>query len=207
MFHVKHLRRRLSSEQSDALEAYAEALQRFNRQVNLVSRPSAGRVLTDHIYPCLALAMKSFPADTTVVDWGSGGGLPAIPLAILFPHTQFVAVDAVRKKALAVRQFGRSLNLMNLRVWCGRAHAYPYAIHYSVSRATAPLQTLWAWHSRCAVAVDVAVDAAHWTPGLLCLKGGNLSEEHARLSRRFPDTKVSTLPVDGSDRVVLHVQG
>ena len=165
------------------LDAYYAELVRLNRRVNLVSPRSLEDGVATHLRHSLALARRPFPPGATVVDWGSGGGLPAVPLAIRFPETEFVAVDAVGKKMEAVRTVARRLGLANLRVWNGRAEAFPEPVHLAVSRATAPLADLWAWTERVLTPWDGPWPDEAWAPGLLTLKGGDLADE----IRALPD--------------------
>ncbi len=181
--------------QEAQLQEFAAHLSRFNATHNLVSRMSTGDILDRHVRHCLYLARRGFPAGATVVDWGTGGGLPAIPLALLFPEVHFVAVDAVEKKIMVVRAITRRLGLANLEAWHGRAEAWPGKTHYSVSRATAPLATLWSWHHRVSEPF-VLTDPSCWSPGLVCLKGGDLTDEIADLSVRFPATHVVQQPLE-----------
>ncbi|MDZ4701794.1 MAG: 16S rRNA (guanine(527)-N(7))-methyltransferase RsmG [Rhodothermales bacterium] len=201
----------ITPQQEALLLTFAEQLTRFNATHNLVSRMSTGDILDRHIRHCLYLARRGFPAGATVVDWGTGGGLPAIPLALLFPETRFVAVDAVEKKIMVVRAIARRLGLDNLEAWHGRAEAWPGRTHYSVSRATAPLATLWSWHHRVVEPLD-CVDPSCWPPGLVCLKGGDLTTEIADLSARYPATRVDVQPLEDlgappyfEEKLMVHV--
>ncbi len=186
---------RLSEVQRDRLRAFETLLRQFNRGINLISREDEPFVEEHHVLHCLALTHRAFPAGATVVDWGTGGGLPSIPLAVAFPQATFHAVDAVGKKVQAVRAMARRLELANLQAWHGRAEAWPGVLHYSVSRATAPLLDLWGWHVRARRpgAPPAGVDC--WRPGLICLKGGDLREEIASLQHAYPAVEVETIPL------------
>ena len=186
----------LTEAQRGRLAAYREELLRFNRGLNLISRDSARDVDVRHLRHSLTLARRSFPAGSTIVDWGTGGGLPGIPLAICFPDVTVHLVDAVGKKIRAVRAMARRLGLENVRPWHGRAEAWPGETTYSVSRATAPLVDLWTWHRRAARpwTGDLPTDA--WAPGLLALKGGDLTEERDALDARYPGLRVEIIPLD-----------
>ena len=173
----------LSARQRDLLSQYATELARVNKRFNLVAPSTLADLERAHLRHSLALTWRAFPAGATVVDWGAGGGLPTVPLAIAFPETQFVAVDSVGKKMEAVRLFARRLGLANLTVWNGRAEDYDGpAPHYAVSRATAPLANLWAWTERVRQPVERVPEGA-WAPGLLTLKGGDLGAEIAALPK------------------------
>lgn len=179
------------------LEAYAADVQRFNDKLNLVARTDVQHLLERHVLHCAALARRPFPMNAQVVDWGTGGGLPLIPLAVLRGEAFYTGVDAVEKKVLAVRAMARSLGLPNVATWHGRAEQFAGAHSHSVSRATAPLETLWKWHLPHAVPMPSA--DREWPAGLICLKGGDLSDEIAALTARFPNVRVHVQPVGLSD--------
>ena len=201
----------LTDSQRATLDAYAAELARLTRRVNLIAPSTVRDIEARHVAHSLTIARRPFPAGATVVDWGTGGGLPAVPLAVAFPDVRFVAVDAVGKKTEAVRLFARRLGLDNLDVWNGRAEAYDGpAPHYAVSRATAPLLDLWTWFAACRQpAHGVPPDA--WAPGLICLKGGDLGDETAALLDAFPGLDVETEGLAGAlgaswaDKALLHV--
>ena len=184
----------LTDDQRALLKAFAASLLEHNRRVNLISRADQEHVFEHHILHSLALTFRLFPPGSTVVDWGTGGGLPAVPLAIAFPDCRFVAVDATEKKIAAVRAIGRQLRLDNLETWHGRAEQFTERLDYSVSRATAPLSDLWSWHAKAA---EPGFDQEGcWRRGLLCLKGGDLLEEISRARRRHPGLEVAKYALD-----------
>lgn len=202
---------RLDSRQRALLDAYTAELERVNQRVNLVARPASRADLQRHVRHCLALATRPFPDGAVVVDWGTGGGLPAVPLAVAFPEVQFVAVDAVGKKTEAVRLFARRLDLENLEVWNGRAEAYDGpAPHYAVSRATAPLTALWGWFAPIREPLSGAPPDV-WAPGLLALKGGAIDAEVAGLHEAASGLDVVVTPLDEvldaswADKSLVHV--
>jgi 16S rRNA (guanine527-N7)-methyltransferase len=180
----------LTGAQREQLRDYQKMLLRFNQRVNLISPDTEGDVRTRHLLHGLSLTVRGFPAGSTIVDWGTGGGLPAIPLAIVHPEVTVVAVDSVGKKVRAVRTMARRLGLENCFPWKGRAEAWDGSAHYSVSRATAPLADLWRWHTRIAESDGPLIGDDHWRPGLLCLKGGDLSDEIAELRAEDPDVHI-----------------
>jgi 16S rRNA (guanine527-N7)-methyltransferase len=167
----------LSADQRQQLNAFEEMLCRFNDRVNLISPETEAAFRTRHLLHCLTLTLRSFPEESTIVDWGTGGGLPAIPLAICYPSCRVVGVDSVGKKGRAVRTMARRLGLENCFAWTGRAEEWDGTAHYSVSRATAPLADLWHWHCRVAADPPTPPGDGDWPPGLLALKGGDLTDE------------------------------
>jgi 16S rRNA (guanine527-N7)-methyltransferase len=176
--------------QRQQLNAFEEMLCRFNDRVNLISPDSERHFQTQHLLHCLTLTLHDFPDGSTIVDWGTGGGLPAIPLAICFPEVTVVGVDSVGKKCRAVRTMARRLGLDNCYAWAGRAEDWDGEAHYSVSRATAPLATLWEWHQRVAIPLDQPPADDEWPQGLLTLKGGDLREEIEALQAATPEAEL-----------------
>ncbi|MCH8030662.1 MAG: 16S rRNA (guanine(527)-N(7))-methyltransferase RsmG [Bacteroidetes bacterium] len=179
----------LSPAQREQLNAFAEELARINKRVNLVASSTIPHTEERHLIHSLALAHRGFPDGATVVDFGTGGGLPAVPLAIRFPEVQFVAIDAVRKKTEATRLFARRLGLSNLEVWHGRAEQWDGPAHYAVSRATAPLADLWRWFERVVEPLG-SIPENCWPQSLLTLKGGDLTEEIAALLDALPNLTI-----------------
>lgn len=202
MFHVKHFLSLLTDEQHGQLREFERLFVHINASVNLVSRPSEAGFWNQHILQCLAWAQRGFPQGAVVVDWGTGGGLPAVPLSIVFPEVLFYAVDANRRKQFAVRHFRRQLNLPNLHAWHGRAESFPHQVDYSVSRATATLDTLWAWHQNVARR-SLVTTMNQWHPGLICRKGSDLGAETKKLRTRFKNVAVETIP--GPSGQLVHV--
>lgn len=200
MFHVKQLHLELQTQQHEKLFAFAQLLQQYNRRLNLVSRRTTDRGFLRHIQECLALAAYRFENGSSLVDWGTGGGLPAIPLAIVFPEVTVHAVDAVQKKIFAINTFKRQLDLPNLQPWHGRAERFVHRINHSVSRATAPLCTLWGWHERA------AIQDRNGHGALYCLKGGDLSAELEVLRKADSSVQVKIKPVPETTRVVVQVR-
>ncbi|MXY07101.1 MAG: 16S rRNA (guanine(527)-N(7))-methyltransferase RsmG [Rhodothermaceae bacterium] len=200
MFHVKQLYLGLETQQREKLFAFAQLLQQYNRRLNLVSRRTTDRGFLRHIQECLALAAYRFEKGSSLVDWGTGGGLPAIPLAIVFPEVTVYAVDAVQKKIFAINSFKRQLDLPNLQPWHGRAGSFVHKINNSVSRATASLSTLWGWHERAAIQDRNEFGA------LYCLKGGDLSAELEALRKANSSVQAKIKPVPETTRVVVQVR-
>lgn len=200
MFHVKQLHLELQIQQREKLSAFAQLLQQYNRRLNLVSRRTTDRGFLQHIQECLALAAFRFEKGSSLVDWGTGGGLPAIPLAIVFPEVTVYAVDAVQKKIFAVNSFKRQLDLPNLQPWHGRAERFVHRINHSVSRATAPLCTLWGWHERA------AIQDRNGPGALYCLKGGDLNAELEALRKANSSVQVKIKPIPETTRVVVQVR-
>ncbi len=127
-----------------------------------------------HVLHSLSLArVVSFRPDASVLDVGTGGGFPGIPLAILFPHTQFWLVDSIGKKIKVVQAVAEALNLNNIRATHQRAEKVKKSFDFVVTRAVARVNVLYQWTQ-----TKVLPAPKHALPnGLLCLKGGDLTDE------------------------------
>lgn len=191
------------------LKSYADLLLEYNTRVNLISRKSKRDDVEAHIAHCLSILSKPFADGTHVIDWGSGGGLPAIPIAIACPNVNLTAVETTGKKAVAIQHFAEELALDNLTVWRGRAEQFPGKFNYSVSRATAPLLRLWSWHIRGDL--PASVSESERKPGLLALKGGDLDTEIRNLKSKYPRvviTREMITEINGKaaeDKYLVHV--
>lgn len=146
----------------------------WNARVNLISRNDISHLYERHLLHSLAIAkFISFQPGAHVMDIGTGGGFPGIPLAILFPETNFTLVDSIGKKIRVVEDIIQRLELTNVKAICDRAENITGQFDYVVSRATAPLHDLFKW-SR----LRIAKKQQHAMPnGIICLKGGDLEEE------------------------------
>jgi len=185
----------LSLEQLERLGAFQALATDFNKKLNLYSRGSVKDFWERHILHSLTIGLRRFPPGARVVDWGSGGGLPGIPLAVLFPEVEFVLVDSVGKKMQAVQAMARRLGLANVDTWHGRAETWDGQAHYAVSRATAPLSEVWGWTRR--VLTPLPTGDGEWRGGLLCLKGAVKEVEEAEYEGLAGTIEVVVHPLDG----------
>jgi len=146
----------------------------WNAKINLISRSDIEHLFERHILHSLAIAkFINFKPGTGVMDVGTGGGFPGIPLAIMFPDVNFTLVDSISKKIMVVNDVIQKLGLTNATGICSRAEAVEGQFDYVVSRATAPLTELYKW-SR----VKIKTKQINAIPnGIICLKGGDLSDE------------------------------
>lgn len=185
----------LTEDQDRLLREYAAMLFDVNKQFNLISREDSDHILDRHIGHCLFIAERGVTEGARIVDWGSGGGLPAIPLAIVWPSTQILAVDSNSKKTMSIELFCRRLGIKNCKAHHGRAEETEGNFQYSVSRATAPLIDLWNWHQRIASPENVETAPSHWESGLICLKGGDLREEVQAMNKKYEGLETTIEPL------------
>lgn len=181
-----------SDDQLLLIHEFERLLVEKNRRINLISRASANDIRRRHIEHCLTLALRDFPPGSSVVDWGTGGGLPGLPLAIRFPDVSFHLVDSIYKKTRMLEGMVRELGLANVTVHRTRAEDWAEPINYAVSRATASLKTLWGWTEPFLANTHSGLDQA-WPPGLITLKGGDLEREIAELERLGQSTAVERI--------------
>jgi 16S rRNA (guanine527-N7)-methyltransferase len=161
-------------EQLDAL--YRE----WNAQINVVSRRDIDALYLHHVLHSLAIAkLMPFKAGTSVIDLGTGGGFPGVPLAILFPEVQFLLSDSIGKKITVVREVVQGLGLQNVKAVNQRTESIKTKADFVVSRAVAPLDKLMVWSRN-------VLHQKHKNAlpnGLICLKGGNLKPELEALGK------------------------
>ena len=159
----------------------------WNAKINVISRKDVDSLYERHVLHSLSIAAwMDFPPGMEVIDIGTGGGFPGIPLAIFFPEVRFHLVDSVGKKLKVVEAVAEATGLENVTVQHTRAESIRgRTFDFAVSRAVAPLKDLWAW-SRPLLRNDRRM--AGFKNGLVCLKGGDLSQEISE-SRLRPHVK------------------
>jgi len=158
----------------------------WNQRMNLISRKDIDYLMERHILHSLGIALHAcFSAGDTVVDVGTGGGFPGLPLAIMYPETRFILIDSIGKKINAVNQIYLDLDIRNVQCIKTRAENFKGRTHHMVCRAVTRLDRLTEWIRHIPLQVPES-DAPY---GLWCLKGGDLKEELAP----FPNAKVFNL--------------
>ena len=156
----------------------------WNTRINVISRKDIDSLYEKHVLHSLSIpVMGNLPEGASVIDIGTGGGFPGIPLAIFYPEVEFHLVDSIRKKLSVVEAVVDALELDNVTVQHTRAEDIKgRRFDYAVSRAVAPLKELWHW-SRPLLRKKAFGDD-NFAPGLICLKGGDLAEEIAESKLR-----------------------
>lgn len=148
----------------------------WNAQINVISRKDMESLYEKHILHSLGIAkIMEFAPDTKVLDIGTGGGFPGIPLAILFPDTQFTLVDSIGKKITVVKAVAEGLQLSNVKAIHARAEDVKEKFHFVVSRAVTQMPVFLRW-LKGKFEKD-QFNTKH--NGVLYLKGGDLGEELA----------------------------
>lgn len=181
--------------QLELLEHFVVFLLEWNRKVNLISRQDENLVWQNHILhsisPLFKLTLKAKPV---VMDLGTGGGLPGIPLKILLPESEFMLVDSTKKKVNALQDIVGRLSLRGVSaLWCRAEDLVKeqnLLLHfdYIVARGVAPLNDLIAWSrpflKPASLELDEGGQAQVRPPALIALKGGELEDEIAKAKSR-----------------------
>ena len=192
----------------DALDAlYRE----WNAKINVISRKDIDNLYQHHVLHSLAIAryLQTIPglyeefSQSKILDLGTGGGFPGIPLAILFPEAQFTLCDSVGKKTIVAQAVASALQLPNVKVVNARAESLPETFDFVVSRAVASLVDFYPWVR------------GKYKRGILYLKGGDVNEEIAYVMGRYmlPRGSVHTWPVSSwlhdsyyDGKLVIHIE-
>lgn len=165
---------KITEEQKQQFAALYDLYIDWNAKINVISRKDITNLYEHHVLHSLGIAkVINFRPGTTVMDLGTGGGFPGIPLAILFPETHFHLVDSIGKKVRVANEVAISIGLKNVTFCHERAEEEKQKFDFVVSRAVMPLTDLLK-----IVRKNIASKQQNALPnGLICLKGGELSNE------------------------------
>ena len=172
----------LSKAQQDQFKELGPLYDFWNAQINVISRKDMDEFYERHVLHSLGIAkVCSFAADTEILDVGTGGGFPGIPLAIMFPEVQFHLVDSIGKKIKVVEEVAKGLGLNNVRAEHERAEKINHTYDFIVSRAVTRMAPFLGW-----VQNKVNRNSFHELDnGILYLKGGDLTEEMAETGKKY----------------------
>ena len=147
----------------------------WNQKINVVSRKDIEQLYLHHVLHSLSIAaIINFKKGTSIIDMGSGGGFPGIPLAIFFPEVKFHLVDSIGKKLKVVDEVAAAIGLHNVTTQhCRVEEIKNRKFDFAISRAVAPLKELWTWAKPLIKPAGINEVAN----GLICLKGGDLHNE------------------------------
>ena len=166
----------LTSDQQHKIAQLGEVYHEWNSKINVISRKDMDHFYERHVLHSLGIAkVCQFEAGTRVLDVGTGGAFPGIPLAILFPEVQFHLVDSIAKKIKVVNNAVTALNLKNVTTQQTRVEDLSEQYDYTVSRAVARMISFYRW-------VHKQVKSGG---SILYLKGGDLTEEMQELNKTY----------------------
>jgi 16S rRNA (guanine527-N7)-methyltransferase len=154
----------------------------WNAKINVISRKDISELYLRHVLHGLAIAkFIQFVPGTRILDIGTGGGFPGIPLAVFFPECEFLLSDSIAKKITVVNAAAEALGLTNVKTHAGRVERVTDKFDFIVSRAVAPLEELVSWTK----GKFIKQSKNEFTNGWICLKGGDLVEEASVSGRKF----------------------
>jgi 16S rRNA (guanine527-N7)-methyltransferase len=172
----------LTPVQVTQFEKLADLYKEWNDKINVISRKDIENIYINHVLHSLGIAkVISFKPGTEILDVGTGGGFPGIPLAIMFPQTQFHLVDSIGKKITVVTEVTKALGLKNVRAEQARAEQLKGKYDFIVSRAVTRMKEFHGW-----IQHKVKEESFNTLDnGILYLKGGDLDEEMNELKRPY----------------------
>ena len=153
----------------------------WNSKINVISRKDISSLYLKHVLHSLAIAkFIQFSKDTHIIDVGTGGGFPGIPLAILFPDAKFHLVDSIEKKVKVVDAVSKELSLKNVTTQCKRVEGMNDKFDFVLARAVADMSTILKWTVN-----NISPNSNNVVPnGIIALKGGDLDKELSRIENK-----------------------
>ena len=179
----------LTDRQQKQLEALESLYREWNEKINVISRKDIDNLYEHHVLHSLAIArIIRFRPGTHVLDLGTGGGFPGVPLAIMFPDCDFKLIDGTGKKIRVAQEVCQAIGLTNCHPEHLRGEDEKGKFHFVVSRAVMPLPDL-----AKLVRKNIAKEQMNALPnGIVCLKGGDLREETKPFQRIIQSTELSS---------------
>lgn len=179
---IKHYFPNLTARQVEQVKMLGPLYKEWNDKINVISRKDIENLYVNHVLHSLGIAkVVSFNAGASILDVGTGGGFPGIPLAILFPEVQFHLVDSIGKKITVVKNVVEGLGLKNVRAEQARGEQIKGKYDFIVSRAVTRMKEFYGWvHQKSKGESAHSIDN-----GILYLKGGDLDEELDELRKPY----------------------
>jgi 16S rRNA (guanine527-N7)-methyltransferase len=194
----------LTDKQKQQFAQLGELYATWNAQINVISRADIDNLYEKHILHSLAIAkVVDFKDFTEILDVGTGGGFPGIPLAILYPNCQFLLVDSIGKKIKVVKEIASALGLDNIKAEQMRAELVEGEFDFVVSRAVTRLLPFYGW-----VKGKININNYNkYKNGILYLKGGDLKEELKELGKKSRVFELSDYFTEAffETKMVVHV--
>jgi 16S rRNA (guanine527-N7)-methyltransferase len=165
--------------QVEQFRALEDLYKEWNAKINVISRKDIDSLYEKHVLHSMAIAaVFDFPDGMEIVDIGTGGGFPGVPLAIFFPKVKFHLVDSINKKLKIIEEVKTAIGLTNVTTQHTRAEEIKNRkFDFAVSRAVAPLKDLMKWSFPLLRNTKFESEGAVFQSGLICLKGGDLAQE------------------------------
>lgn len=172
----------LTDQQQKQFAMLGDLYREWNDKINVISRKDVDNLYVNHVLHSLGIAkVMQFRPSASVLDVGTGGGFPGIPLAIMFPETKFHLVDSIGKKIAVVKAVAEGAGITNVTAEQIRAEQLKARYDFVVSRAVTRMKEFYGWIHK-----NIRPDSLHSLDnGILYLKGGDLDEEMNELKRRY----------------------
>ncbi len=179
----------LNSNQLNNFSKLEELYRYWNERINVISRKDIDHLFVHHILHSLSIAkIISFKDGTRIIDIGTGGGFPGIPLAIFFPHVDYLLVDSIGKKITVVKEIASALKLENVTAVKSRAEDVDATCDFVVSRAVASISDMYKWTKHLVNPGGINTMKNGW----IFLKGGDLEKEIIEVNQPVIEIDIST---------------